>query len=88
MTQNSFATYGRQESCGEDYFRTLVPFFAKAAVRACPHEKARPKALSNEFTYMDDNRNAMTGRLRLVIEHLMFAPGNRPPWPRPRLSPK
>ena len=30
-------------------------------------------SLFNEFTYTDDNRDAMTGQLRLAVDHLMFA---------------
>ena len=29
-------------------------------------------SLFNEFTYTDDNRDAMTGQLRLAADHLMF----------------
>lgn len=29
-------------------------------------------ALLNEFPYMDDNRDAMTGQLRLAADHLMY----------------
>ena len=29
-------------------------------------------SLINKFTYTDDNRDAMTGQLRLVVDHLMF----------------
>ena len=29
-------------------------------------------SLFNEFTYTDDNRDAMTGQLRLAVDHLMF----------------
>ena len=29
-------------------------------------------SLFNEFTYADDNRDAMTGQLRLAADHLMY----------------
>ena len=29
-------------------------------------------SLFNEFTYADDNRDAMTGQLRLAVDHLMY----------------
>ena len=29
-------------------------------------------SLFNEFAYADDNRDAMTGQLRLAVDHLMF----------------
>ena len=29
-------------------------------------------SLFNEFTYTDDNRDAMTGQLRLAADHLMY----------------
>ena len=29
-------------------------------------------SLFNEFSYADDNRDAMTGQLRLAVDHLMF----------------
>ena len=29
-------------------------------------------SLFNEFAYEDDNRDAMTGQLRLAVDHLMF----------------
>ena len=29
-------------------------------------------SLFNEFTYTDDNRDAMTGQLRLAVDHLMY----------------
>ena len=29
-------------------------------------------SLFNEFAYTDDNRDAMTGQLRLAVDHLMF----------------
>ena len=29
-------------------------------------------SLFDEFTYTDDNRDAMTGQLRLAVDHLMF----------------
>ena len=29
-------------------------------------------SLLNEFTYTDDNRDAMTGQLRLAADHLMY----------------
>ena len=29
-------------------------------------------SLFNEFSYADDNRDAMTGQLRLAVDHLMY----------------
>ena len=29
-------------------------------------------SLFNEFAYTDDNRDAMTGQLRLAVDHLMY----------------